>query len=174
MRLQTSYVGAKDSARNTLRGILSSEGLTGLYRGMSLPLMGTVLETAMLFTANGYLKRRLREEQGLHPDAELPMPYVLLAGAGTGFCVAWVLTPIELVKCRMQVSGQPMQPMEGGGSAGSGGGSASGRASSSCATTASGGTATASTGTGTATTTAGTAPPPPWAAWAARTPASCT
>ena len=82
---------------------------------MSLPLMGTVLETAMLFTANGYLKRRLREEQGLHPDAELPMPYVLLAGAGTGFCVAWVLTPIELVKCRMQVSGQPMQPIEGGG-----------------------------------------------------------
>ncbi len=102
-------MGAKDSARNTLRGILSSEGLTGLYRGMSLPLMGTVLETAMLFTANGYLKRRLREEQGLHPDAELPMPYVLLAGAGTGFCVAWVLTPIELVKCRMQVSGQPME-----------------------------------------------------------------
>jgi len=75
---------------------------------MSLPLLGTVLETAMLFTANGYLKRRLRETHGLPPEAELPMPYVLYAGAGTGFCVSWVLTPIELVKCRMQVAGQPI------------------------------------------------------------------
>ena len=75
---------------------------------MSLPLFGTVLETAMLFTANGYLKRRLRETHGLHPDAELPMSYVLYAGAGTGFCVSWVLTPIELIKCRMQVAGQPI------------------------------------------------------------------
>jgi hypothetical protein len=32
------------------------------------------------------------------------MPYVLLAGAGTGFVVSFVLTPIELVKCRLQVA----------------------------------------------------------------------
>jgi hypothetical protein len=45
----------------------------------------------------------------LPPGAELPMPYVLLAGAGTGLAVSFVLTPIELVKCRMQVQG--MQPL---------------------------------------------------------------
>ena len=32
------------------------------------------------------------------------MPYVLLSGAGTGFVVSWVLTPIELIKCRLQVA----------------------------------------------------------------------
>jgi mitochondrial ornithine carrier protein len=79
------------------------EGFTALYRGMSLPLAGTVLETATLFTANGYLKRYLSDLGHMKPGDDLPMQYVLLAGAGTGFCVSWVLTPIELVKCRLQV-----------------------------------------------------------------------
>jgi len=108
VRLQTSYAGAVDSARSTLRGILTNEGLAGLYRGMSFPLAGTVLETSMLFTANGYLKRELTRAGSIPPGVDLPMRYVLLAGAGTGFCVSWVLTPIELIKCRMQVAGQPM------------------------------------------------------------------
>lgn len=91
-----------------LRSLLATEGVAGLYRGMLLPLAGTSLETATLFTANGYLKRSLRERGLLAPDSELPLGYVLLAGGGTGFCVSWVLTPIELVKCRLQVSGQPI------------------------------------------------------------------
>jgi hypothetical protein len=75
---------------------------------MSLPLAGTILETATLFSANGYLKRGLRAGGNLSPDADLPLKYVVAAGAGTGFCVSWVLTPIELIKCRLQVSGQPI------------------------------------------------------------------
>jgi hypothetical protein len=75
---------------------------------MSLPLAGTILETATLFSANGYLKRMLRQQGALAPESDLPLPYVVAAGAGTGFCVSWVLTPIELVKCRLQVSGQPI------------------------------------------------------------------
>lgn len=80
---------------------------------MSFPLLGTVLETSMLFTANGYLKRELTRMGSLPADVDLPMRYVLLAGAGTGFCVSWVLTPIELIKCRMQVAGQPMEASAG-------------------------------------------------------------
>ena len=113
VRLQTAYVGAKDSARATLRGILTTDGLAGLYRGMSLPLLGTVLETSMLFTANGWLKRELTVAGSLPPGSDLPMRFVLLAGAGTGFCVSWILTPIELIKCRMQVAGQPMEASAG-------------------------------------------------------------
>jgi hypothetical protein len=86
-----------------------NEGLSGLYRGMSFPLAGTVLETSMLFTANGVLKRELTAAGSIPAGVDLPMPYVLLAGAGTGFFVSWVLTPIELIKCRMQVAGQPME-----------------------------------------------------------------
>jgi hypothetical protein len=121
VRLQTAYraaaapVAAASAAAApaltpsaVLRAIVSADGLRGLYRGMSLPLAGTVLETATLFSANGWLKRRLAAAGEIAPGDELPMRYVLLAGAGTGFCVAWLLTPIELVKCRLQVSGQPV------------------------------------------------------------------
>lgn len=73
---------------------------------MSLPLAGTIVETATLFTANGYLKRYLSGLGHMQAGDDLPMPYVLLAGAGTGLCVSFVLTPIELVKCRLQVMGQ--------------------------------------------------------------------
>jgi hypothetical protein len=87
--------------------------LSGLYRGMSLPLAGTVLETATLFTANGWLRRELMAMGSLSPEADLPMPYVLAAGGGTGFFVSWVLTPIELIKCRMQVAGTPVDGSSG-------------------------------------------------------------
>ncbi len=97
----------------TLRSIVAKEGLMGLYRGMSLPLAGTVLETATLFTANGWLRRELKTVGSLPAEAELPMRYVLLAGGGTGFFVSWVLTPIELVKCRMQVAGTPVDGTSG-------------------------------------------------------------
>jgi hypothetical protein len=113
VRLQTAYAGAKEGARATLRGILTTDGLAGLYRGMSLPLLGTVLETSLLFTANGWLKRELTVAGSIPPGTELPMRYVLLAGAGTGFCVSWLLTPIELIKCRMQVAGQHMEASPG-------------------------------------------------------------
>ena len=77
--------------------------MAGFYRGMSLPLAGTIVETSVLFSTNGALKRFLREAGHIGPDADLPMPYVMMSGAGTGFVVSWVLTPIELVKCRLQV-----------------------------------------------------------------------
>ena len=109
---------AADSAAKTPGGvfasIMSRDGLRGLYRGMSLPLAGTVLETATLFSANGYLKRQLAAAGAIAEGERLPLRYVLAAGAGTGFCVSWVLTPIELVKCRLQVSGQPIAGVRGG------------------------------------------------------------
>lgn len=104
----TTSASSRLSPRALLKSIISSDGPLSLYRGMSLPLAGTILETATLFSANGYLKRLLRGAGHIAPDADLPLKYVFAAGGGTGFCVSWVLTPIELVKCRLQVSGQPV------------------------------------------------------------------
>jgi hypothetical protein len=86
---------------------LKHEGVYGLYRGMAAPLVGTVFETSTLFFINGRLKRMLSEQGHLKPGEELPMPLVWVAGAGTGFFVSFVLTPIELVKCRLQVCTAP-------------------------------------------------------------------
>jgi Mitochondrial carrier protein len=87
-----------------LKQIIKHEGFFGLYRGMGLPLAGTILETSTLFAANGFFKRQLTESGTIAPGTELPMKYVFIAGAGTGFAVSWLLTPIELVKCRLQVA----------------------------------------------------------------------
>lgn len=77
--------------------------MAGLYRGMSLPLAATIVETSTLFFANGFLKRQLAARGHIDQNDDLPMPMVLTAGAGTGLVVSFVLTPIELVKCRLQV-----------------------------------------------------------------------
>ena len=121
MRLQALQIAGvpTPSPSELFRQISEREGVRALFRGMSLPLAGTVLETATLFLTNGYLKRSLAELGHIGPGDNLPMPYVLLAGAGTGFVVSFVLTPIELVKCRLQIShdasnlGRPKVPYTG-------------------------------------------------------------
>ena len=96
----TKYTGSVHCLLETVR----HEGFTGLYRGMAAPLLGTVFETSTLFFINGWLKRELSEAGHLAPGEELPMRLVWLAGAGTGLAVSFVLTPIELIKCRLQVT----------------------------------------------------------------------
>jgi ornithine carrier protein len=121
VRLQALQIAGvpTPSPSELFRQISEREGVRALFRGMSLPLAGTVLETATLFLTNGYLKRSLAELGHIGPGDNLPMPYVLLAGAGTGFVVSFVLTPIELVKCRLQIShdasnlGRPKVPYTG-------------------------------------------------------------
>lgn len=106
VRMQAGGTGQFPSYANSNEAtyaIWRQEGFKGFFRGMSLPLAGTILETSCLFTTNGVLKRMLCEAGHLSPDSELPMRYVALSGAGTGFVVSWVLTPTELVKCRLQV-----------------------------------------------------------------------
>jgi len=106
VRMQAGGTGQFPSYANSndaMYAIYRQEGFKGFFRGMSLPLAGTILETSCLFTTNGVLRRKLCEAGDLSPDAELPMRYVALSGAGTGFIVSWVLTPTELVKCRLQV-----------------------------------------------------------------------
>jgi hypothetical protein len=106
VRLQASasglgprFTGPWDCFKKTLR----NEGTYGLYKGMSFPLFGTVLETATLFLSNGSMRRALVERGHLEPGADLPIPLVFVSGAGAGFFVSFILTPLELVKCRMQV-----------------------------------------------------------------------
>ena len=112
MRLQALQIAGKPTATPSelFHQISEREGFRALFKGMSLPLAGTVLETATLFLTNGYLKRSLSEIGHIRPGDNLPMPYVLLAGAGTGFVVSFVLTPIELVKCRLQIASDASNP----------------------------------------------------------------
>ncbi len=62
-----------------------SDGLRGFYRGLSVPLAGTMLETAALFTINTKVKLALTAPQDY--DRLLGMDKVVIAGGVTGVCV---------------------------------------------------------------------------------------
>lgn len=99
VRLQSSlmYRGPLDCIRLTLR----QEGLPGFYRGLSPPLFGAAAENACLFYSYNLTKQWINRE-GLGAK--------VAAGAISGAITSWVLTPIELVKCQLQV-GQPSHPL---------------------------------------------------------------
>ncbi|EXJ78345.1 solute carrier family 25, member 46 [Capronia epimyces CBS 606.96] len=91
--------------------------LVSLYRGISAPLLGAAIETSSLFfsyriaqdiiVANSASLRLLRDQNG--GKIELPFSYLLGCGAASGAFTSLLLTPIELVKCKMQV---PIPPSD--------------------------------------------------------------
>ncbi|KAK3695141.1 mitochondrial carrier domain-containing protein [Podospora appendiculata] len=97
--LPLRYTGPLDCFRQSIR----ADGFLGLYRGISAPLLGAALETSSLF----FFERIGREtvyKLGLSPrDQDLPLPALWFTGAFSGVFTSFLLTPIELVKCKIQV-----------------------------------------------------------------------
>ncbi|KAF2481419.1 mitochondrial carrier domain-containing protein [Neohortaea acidophila] len=92
------YKGPLDCFRQSVR----QDGFRGLYRGVSAPFAGAAAETACLFWSYRIAQDFLRST--LYPsDSALPLTGLVTAGALAGAVTSVILTPIELVKCRMQV-----------------------------------------------------------------------
>ena len=97
----------------------SPEGpLINLYRGISAPLVGAAVETSCLFFSyriaqdaivaiNPALDRN-RDIRTAKSRPDLPFGYLVACGAASGAFTSLALTPIELVKCKMQVPGTTM------------------------------------------------------------------
>ena len=77
-------------------------GIRSLYKGLSSPLLGSMAENALLFWAYNHCQQFIRIVQN-NDDNELSVFQCALAGAGAGAMVPLVLTPVELIKCRLQV-----------------------------------------------------------------------
>ena len=109
MRLQSQpdhrplqYKGPLDCFRQSIR----ADGFLGLYRGISAPLVGAALENSSLFFwerigraaiyASGYAPR----------EQPLPLSALWMTGAFSGAMTSFILTPVELVKCKIQVPGK--------------------------------------------------------------------
>ena len=58
-----------------------NEGVRGFYKGLSVPLAGSMFETACLFTVNNRIKAYM---QGNMPHKPLSMSDVCVAGGVTG------------------------------------------------------------------------------------------
>ncbi|KAF8137083.1 mitochondrial carrier [Boletus edulis] len=80
-----------------------NEGVRGLYRGLPAPIAGAMVENASLFVSYSQLQHVIRWITGDLSSQELTLPQLAMAGAGAGAVTSFVLTPVELVKCKMQV-----------------------------------------------------------------------
>jgi len=81
--------------------ITASEGVWALYKGITSPLFNVPLLYAMYFGSYEFGKWA----QGLQPHHDATIKQAFIAGAGAGIAVCCVMTPVELVKCRLQMEG---------------------------------------------------------------------
>jgi len=106
VRLQSQVLDEKarfSGPLHCLQDTWKNEGFRGLYRGLPPPVAGSMLENASLFLAYSEFQHLIRSYHGLPSDTQLPIHFIALAAAGAGGVTSFVLTPIELVKCKMQV-----------------------------------------------------------------------
>ncbi|KAH8830121.1 mitochondrial carrier domain-containing protein [Flagelloscypha sp. PMI_526] len=90
-----------DGPMDCLKQTWKEEGVRGLYRGFTVPLLGGMAESAALFLAYGGSQNIIRAYT--KQNDELSIGQLGLASAVAGFSTSFVVTPIELVKCRLQV-----------------------------------------------------------------------
>ncbi|KAI5122006.1 hypothetical protein M0805_001838 [Coniferiporia weirii] len=93
------FSGPIDCLRTTWR----NEGVRGLYRGVPAPVVGAMAENAILFLMYGQLQRLCRWWSGGSASDDLSFSQLSLSAAGAGAATSFFLTPLELVKCKMQV-----------------------------------------------------------------------
>ncbi|ORX33972.1 mitochondrial carrier domain-containing protein [Kockovaella imperatae] len=124
-----SFSGPLDCFKQTY----GKEGWRGLYRGLSMPVIGAMAENATLFLVYNKCQDAIVAASSSSPGVsekvlgkrrELSTPELALAAGAAGACASFILTPIELIKCRMQVQ---MLVREAGMSASTGGPASSAR-----------------------------------------------
>jgi ornithine carrier protein len=93
------YTGPLDCFRQSIR----KDGFIGLYRGISAPLVGAALETSSLFFWERVARETLFKAGLYEREKPLPLSALWLTGAISGAATSLVLTPVELVKCKIQV-----------------------------------------------------------------------
>jgi ornithine carrier protein len=86
-----------------LKTTWKKEGIRGLYRGLPAPIVGAMVENASLFLSYSEIQNLIRFVNSQPLSQPLSIPQLALAGGGAGAITSFLLTPIELVKCKMQV-----------------------------------------------------------------------
>ncbi|QRW23318.1 mitochondrial carrier protein [Rhizoctonia solani] len=81
------------------------EGIRGLYRGLPMPIVGAMAENASLFLAYNKIQDTLLQYPHFRPSTnhKVTLDGIAIAGGGAGTVASFLLTPIELIKCKMQV-----------------------------------------------------------------------
>ncbi|KAG8747730.1 hypothetical protein FRC10_011858 [Ceratobasidium sp. 414] len=73
--------------------------------GLPMPIVGAMAENASLFLAYNKIQQALQKYPHFNtdPGQRIPLDGIAIAGGGAGTVASFLLTPIELIKCKMQV-----------------------------------------------------------------------
>lgn len=100
VRLQTQEAHMFPTTWSCIRYTYEREGiLRGFFQGIGSPICGAAMENAVLFVSYNQCAQLLDRETSCSP-----LQQIILSGAFAGSCASLVLTPVELIKCRLQVS----------------------------------------------------------------------
>lgn len=101
LRVRQQQSSKAGSAISILRNVMATEGPSALYRGMAAPLASVTFQNAMVFQIYAVLSRAFDSSV----SAKDPPSYqgIALGGFGTGAVQSLILTPVELVKIRLQL-----------------------------------------------------------------------
>lgn len=82
---------------------LSIQGVRGLYKGLTPPLIGWNAMDAVMWS--GFLRCQsfMRDRLGLEKGAHLPYYANLISGGFGGLCSTVIVTPVEQIKARLQI-----------------------------------------------------------------------
>ena len=97
VRMQTSQYPIKLTV--WMREILKNEGILSFYKGLSPPLSTIPIVNAVLMTSYEFWKRLL----GVVNEEEFTFVQSLIWGMFAGFVNSFVISPVELVKWRLQI-----------------------------------------------------------------------
>ncbi|KAJ2481076.1 mitochondrial ornithine carrier protein [Coemansia sp. RSA 2131] len=102
VRLQTSETQVFSGTLDCLKQTWQHEGFRGFYRGLTSPLLGAMAENAIAFYAYNRIQSAIRAVSH-DSEAGLSLPQLFVSGALSGSICAFVISPVELVKCKLQV-----------------------------------------------------------------------
>jgi len=92
--------GSESSATYVIKDTIQKHGVKGLFRGFSLPLVTGGLVNGFLFGTYGSVAEMLHEG-GIN---NLDLRSVWFCGLAGGIVQSFIACPVELIKCKMQVS----------------------------------------------------------------------
>ncbi|KAL6144711.1 hypothetical protein ACLB2K_055402 [Fragaria x ananassa] len=96
---QSSKTG---SAISILRNVVATQGPTALYRGITAPLASITFQSAIVFQTYAILSRAL-DPSSVSPNDPPSYEGVALGGFGVGAVQSLMISPVELVKIRLQL-----------------------------------------------------------------------
>lgn len=105
VRLQTAAKGEYTGALDVFKKALAKDGVRGLYRGMSTPLVGITPIFAVCFWGYDIGQRIAKSLGATDANGKLNMAGIMFAGGFSAIPTTAIMTPVERIKVILQTQG---------------------------------------------------------------------